>query len=89
MEQTIKGETEGELVIRAPGGEINGLVMMATDAPSFQLGERVVVFLDKGEGIFTVVGGFHEKFTVDNNNIVGDKPLTEFIDQIKDVLARQ
>ena len=89
VEQPIKGETEGEVVIRVPGGEIDGLVMMVTDTPSFQLGERAVVFLDKGEGTFTVVGGFQGKFTVDENNMVGNKPLTEFIDQLKDILARQ
>jgi hypothetical protein len=89
VEQTIKGETGGEVVIRVVGGEVGGLVLMVTDTPSFQSGERVVVFLDKGEGIFTVVGGFQGKLTIDKNNRVsGDKPLTEFIDQIKDALAR-
>lgn len=88
-EQTIKGETGGEVVIRVPGGKVDGLEMVVTGTPSFQLGERVVVFLDKeAEGIFTVVGGFQGKFTIDNN-MVGDKPLTEFIDQIEDILSRQ
>jgi hypothetical protein len=88
VEQTIKGEPVGEVVIRVPGGKVGELEMMVTDTPSFQLGERAVVFLDKGDGTFTVVGGFQGKFTVDNNNMVGNKPLTEFIDQIKDVLTR-
>jgi hypothetical protein len=88
-EQTIKGETEGEVVIMVPGGKVDGLVLMVTDTASFQLGERGVVFLDQeAEGIFTVVGGFQGKFIIDNN-MVGDKPLTEFIDQIEDVLSRQ
>ena len=88
-EQTIEGETGMEVVMRVPGGKVDGLEMMVTGTPSFQLGERGVVFLDKeAEGIFTVVGGFQGKFTIDNN-MVGDKPLTEFIDQIEDVLSRQ
>ena len=89
VEQTIKGETGGEVVIRVPGGEMDGLTMFVTDTPSFQLEERAVVFLDKGEGTFTVAGGLWGKFTIDNNNMVSDKPLTEFIDQIRDILARQ
>jgi len=87
VEQTIKGETGGEVAIRVPGGKVGGLEMMVTDAPSFQLGERAVVFLDNSEGTFTVVGGFQGKFTIDSNNMVGNKPLTEFTDQIKDILA--
>ena len=87
VEQTIKGEAEGEVVIRVPGGEVGGIVMMVTDTPSFRLGEGAVVFLDNDEGTFTVVGGFQGKFPVDENNMVGDKSLTEFIDQIKAVLA--
>ena len=84
MEQTIKGETGGKVVIRVPGGEVGGLVLMVTDTPSFQLGERAVVFLDKGEGIFNVVGGFQGKFSIDENNMVSrNMPLTEFINQIK------
>lgn len=89
VEQTIKGETEGEVVIRVLGGEVGELEMMVTDTPSFQVGERAVVFLDKGEGIFTVVGGFQGKFTIDENNMVGNIPLTEFIDQIEAILASQ
>ena len=90
VEQTIKGETEGEVVITILGGEVNGLTQWVSDTPSFQLGERAVVFLDKDEGIFTVVGGFQGKFTIDKNNMVsGNKPLTEFIDQLRDILARQ
>jgi hypothetical protein len=89
VEQTIKGETKEVVNLRVPGGELNGQAMWVEDAPSFQLGERAVVFLDKGEGIFTVVGGFQGKFTIDKNNMVsGNMPLTNFIDQIKAQLAK-
>ena len=90
VEQTIKGESEGEVVIRVLGGEVNGQVLWVEDAPSFQSGERAVVFLEEGEGILSVVGGFQGKFTIDENNMVsGNMLLTEFIDQIKDILAKQ
>jgi hypothetical protein len=88
-EQTIKGETGMEVVVRVPGGKVDGLEMMVTDTPGFDLGESAVVFLQRNdEGIFTVVGGFQGKFTIDNN-MVGDKTLAKFIDQIRDILSRQ
>ena len=90
IDQRIKGETEGEANIRVPGGEVNGRALGVEGAPSFQLGERTVVFLNKGEGVFTVVGGFQGKFTIDKNNMVGGTmSLTEFIDQIRDILEKQ
>ena len=58
VEQPIKGETEGEVVIRVLGGEVDGQALWREDAPSFQLGERAVVFLEEGKGVLSVVGGF-------------------------------
>ena len=90
IEQNIKGETQQEVVIRIPGGELNGQTLWVEDAPSFQLGERTVVFLEECEGTFSVVGGFQGKFTIDSSNMVdGDTPLSQFIDQIRDILAKQ
>jgi len=90
-EQHIKGETQQEVVIRIPGGELNGHMLWVEDVPSFQLGERAVVFLEKREGDdFTVVGGFQGKFSIDENNMVsGNMSLSQFIEQIRDILARQ
>ena len=89
VEQTIKGETKDVVNIRVAGGEVNGRKLWVEDAPSFQLGERAVVFSNKGDATFTVVGGLQGKFTIDENDMVsGNTPLAEFIDQIRDVLAR-
>lgn len=90
VEQTIKGETKQAVNVRVPGGELNGQTLWVEDTPSFQTGERVVVFLEEREDIFTVVGGFQGKFSIENNNMVGgNMPLTEFIDQIRDILVSQ
>lgn len=88
VDQTIKGKTEGEVVIRVFGGEIDGSRLVVEDAPQFQSGERLVVFLNKEEDDkFRVVGGFQGKFTIDENDIVsGNVPLEQFIDQIKTIL---
>ena len=89
VEQTLKGKPGGEVVIKVPGGAVGGLELMVTDNPSFQSGERVVVFLNNNQSIFTVFGGFQGKFTIDKNNMVsGNKQLTEFINELMAVLAK-
>ena len=88
VEQSIKGGTEDTVSIRVPGGTVNGRTLTVEDAPSFQPQERAVVFLDKGGDTMGVVGGFQGKFTVEND-MVGDKTLTEFVNQIEDILSRQ
>ena len=89
-EDWIKGSLEGQIVITLPGGEMNGKWLWVEDAPSFQLGERAVVFLEESEDTFTVVGGFQGKFSIDKNNMVSGKlPLTQFIEQLRDIAAKQ
>jgi len=88
VEQTIRGETKEAVSVRVPGGELDGQTLWVEDSPSFQMGERAAVFLEEHEGIFTVVGGFQGKFTIDSNNTVsGNTPLIEFLDQIRDILS--
>lgn len=50
-----------------------------------------MVLLEKREdGDFSVVGGFQGKLSINKNNMVsGDMPLTEFIAQIRDIVANQ
>jgi len=87
VEQTVKGKSEGEVMIKVPGGEVGGNRLIVEDTPSFQLGERVMVFLKKGEDDkFSVVGGFQGKFSIDENNMVGDAPLDQFIDQVRVII---
>jgi len=69
---------------------LNGQTLWVEDAPSFQLGERAVLFLEESEGIFSVVGSFQGKFTIDKNNMIsGNMSLAEFVDQIRGILASQ
>lgn len=90
VERSIKGQAQQEAVIRIPGGELNGQTLWVEDAPSFQLGERVVLFLEVTEGVFSFVGGFQGKFSIRRNNMVsGNILLSEFISQIRDILAKQ
>lgn len=89
VEQIFKGGTTNDVAVRVPGGELDGQIQLVEDASSFQLGERAVVFLEKGEGIFHVFGGFQGKFTIDKNNMVGNIPLQEFVEQVRNSVAKQ
>jgi len=89
VEQTIKGTVQEEAMIKVPGGVMGELELVAEDMPSFRLGERVVVFLEESECIFGVVGCFQGKSSIDDNDMVGNFSLTEVIDQIRDILAKQ
>lgn len=88
VEQTLKGESTSLVVISVPGGKFDGQTLEVEDAPGFQVGERSVVFLAKGDGILAVVGGFQGKFVVDRNNMVGSVPLQQFIQQVAQALGR-
>jgi len=87
--QTFKGGTIKEVVISTPGGKLDGKTLEVEGAPNFQLGESVIVFLEKGDGIFRVIGGFQGKFTIDKNNMVGNVPLQQFVEQVRDAVAKQ
>ncbi len=89
VEQIFKGETANQVVVSVPGGKLDGEMMEVEDAPNFLLGERAVVFLEKGDGIFRVVGGFQGKLTIDKGNMVGNMPLQDFVEQVKNAVAKQ
>ncbi len=89
VEQIFKGEIADEVVIRVPGGKLDGQIQVVEDSPSFQSGERAVVFLEKGDGISRVFGGFQGKFTIDKDNMVSNVPLKEFVEQVRNAVAKQ
>ncbi len=90
VEQTIKGESGGKVVIKLPGGEVDGLGLWVSDTPSFQLGEKAVVFLEEVDNAFGVSGWYQGKFTVQDNRVVErDQSLTNFIADISQAMEAQ
>ena len=84
VEQKLKGEAGGEVVIRVAGGKVGEQVVWVEDAPSFDVGERVVVFLEEYDSALHVVGGFQGKYTVSENDTIGSGiPLPEFLERIE------
>ena len=87
VEQVIKGEAAGEVTIKLPGGEAGGVTLAVTDYPGFKTDEKVLVFLNKDGGTYKIAGGLYGKYTINENNTVSDnKPLAEFIAQIKSIM---
>ncbi|MEI7620039.1 MAG: hypothetical protein WCJ57_00530 [Candidatus Falkowbacteria bacterium] len=63
-----------EIVVQTVGGTIDKETMVAEDSPSFEEGERAVVFLQKkDDNTFTVYGWSQGKYTINNGNIAGNE----------------
>jgi hypothetical protein len=89
VEQVIKGESEPTVAIVVPGGQVNGQQLWVEDSPRFAQGERVLLFLENTGVNLSVVGGVQGKFTIDESNVVnGNLTLTEFINQLKNILTK-
>ncbi|MDD5235615.1 MAG: hypothetical protein PHD13_05530 [Methanocellales archaeon] len=90
IEQSIKGNLGQRITITVPGGELEGAKELVEDTPSFRVSERVLVFLHQEDvDTFSVVGGFQGKFSIYGGNMVsGNTSQTEFIDQIKNIMAK-
>ncbi len=90
VEQSVKGKSAEEVVLKVPGGEVDGLTLSVSDTPSFRQGERVVVFLEEETSKFKVSGWHQGKFTVVNNRVVErDQSLTDFIAEIGQAMEAQ
>jgi hypothetical protein len=62
VETSLQGKDGGDVVLRTPGGQVGGFAMSAQGAPSFTVGERVLVFLTTWEdGTPKVLGYFQGK----------------------------
>ncbi len=65
VEQSLRGNVPSEIVLRTPGGQIGSVGMTAHGAPSFEVGEKVLVFLTAWEdGSAKVLGYFQGKSRV-------------------------
>ncbi|MFH0767968.1 MAG: matrixin family metalloprotease [Chloroflexota bacterium] len=89
VEEAIKGVTGNTVTITVPGGEAEGITEYVSDVPSFEQGERAVVFLDQvSDTRFEVYGQVQGKFNIDEQGEVGGIPLAQFEEQISQALTR-
>lgn len=90
VELAIKGcSNQREVLVRVPGGVVGGIAMQASSAPTFETGERVLLFLECEEDAFHVLGGFQGKLTIQNDTVLGlSVSLSDFVEEIKQILGR-
>jgi len=74
-----------EITIEVPGGEVDEIGLLVSDAPRFAAGQEVILFLR--EEYFQVVGWFQGKYTIVDNVVVEKGvPVDQFIGQIKAIV---
>ena len=105
VEEWLKGTaSQDRITVSLPGGEVDGVGEWVSDMPSFDQGERAVVFLKKlleaqlpkvkdsklqlSEEQFEVYGGFRGKFTITGDK-VGNLPVAEFKERVGKVVRGQ
>ena len=70
VEQVLKGRARAgaPITIVQPGGDVGGVTATVADAPTFEPGERVLVFLTRRpDGTLRVAHLFQGKFSVESN----------------------
>ena len=77
VEESLKGGPRGSLLtLRVLGGEAEGYRLVVAGAPSFRLGEEVLVFASGGAGrVPSVLGLAAGKFTLETDETTGERLL--------------
>ena len=90
VERGIKGCSEqSEVLVRVPGGIVGEMAMEASTAPTFENGEQVLLFLEREEDAFRILGGFQGKLTIQDDTVLGpDFSLSSFVEEIERILNR-
>jgi hypothetical protein len=73
----VKGTSSDNLLkLFLPGGRADDFQTLVGGMPSFERGERVLLFLAKAEDTWEPVGGFQGKFTMSPGEVVGELGVT-------------
>ena len=75
VERSVKGEVGRSIVIRVPGGVMNGLRFTYSFAPKFSKDERLLIFLKREQGIIYPYLMKHGKFTINEDDTIADYKL--------------
>jgi len=68
VSKSIKGNFPEEVTLRIKGGKIGNIIEKVSGAPSFEKGERVILFLKKVNDFFRLSGMALGKFKIINEN---------------------
>ena len=88
VEQYVKGAGGTEISVKVPGGTVGDITQWVSDVPSFQIGERMLLFLK--DGFFQIVGWRQGKFTIVNHEVMVENILVDeadFINRVRGILG--
>ncbi len=91
IENTVKGcLNQAEVTIRVPGGQVGDESLEVSTAPTFEAGEKALVFLEmEDKGSLRVLGGFQGKVTVQNGTVLDPATsLRDFVEDIQSILGK-
>ncbi len=91
VEREIKGcSGQKEILVKVPGGIVGEIAMQASTAPTFENGERALLFLEREDEAFRVLGGFQGKLTIQDETVLGPgASLSDFVEEIEQIIDRQ
>ncbi len=89
IEQVVAGAVGPRVItIKCPGGTVGNITCTVPDAPTWTVGERMVLFLRSQ--FFNVVGWRQGKKTIRDGRLVGERmTLDAFLGRVRAVAARQ
>ncbi|HID94697.1 MAG TPA: hypothetical protein EYP53_01385 [Candidatus Latescibacteria bacterium] len=89
IRDVIKGNSPTEaMVVKVPGGEVDGVKVWAEDQTTFDPGEDVLLFLNPmDDGYYTVYGLRQGKFTIEDDGVVWQRlSLEAFVERIRGII---
>ena len=87
VEEAIKGPLELEATFRISGGIVGDIGMRTSNDPVFQVGERVLVFLNAKEVVPRLVGLSQGKYMVKGGMVTRDGQAMTVADFISAILS--
>ena len=86
VEDAVKGEPSQSYVMRMFGGTVDGVTMAVSDSPSFNVGDRDILFVEhNGTQFIPLVGIMHGRFQVQQDQTGNDVVVRADGAPVKDV----
>jgi len=91
LERTLKGTMGAGVVVKTPGGTAEGITERCSEAPSYAVGERLLLFLKKEmDGTYSLANWGSGKQIIEEGKVMPlNMPLTQVISGIGEILTEQ
>jgi len=69
--ESFKGSVNGSVKMRLPGGEVGAVGQKAVGVPVFKTGDEAILFLEKKDGMWDLIGYGQGKFSIEKDSPAG------------------